>query len=98
MFVTFKAMVDYDHFRQMAQMQQSVAGHHRLERRLFHGTRRCSIESICKNNFNLRYSGEHASRYGKGKLILAIIIHFDSTGFYPGHLGTKREIFILGVS
>ena len=41
------------------------------EQRLFHGTDGNAIESICKNNFDLRNSGRAVgTRFGHGKAIV----------------------------
>uniref|UniRef100_A0A3B5BM49 Poly [ADP-ribose] polymerase n=1 Tax=Stegastes partitus TaxID=144197 RepID=A0A3B5BM49_9TELE len=36
------------------------------ERRLFHGTEKKNVDSICKYNFDLRLAGQNGSSYGKG--------------------------------
>nr|XP_033781435.1 protein mono-ADP-ribosyltransferase TIPARP-like [Geotrypetes seraphini] len=36
------------------------------ERHLFHGTSPCAIDAICKQNFDPRLSGKHATLYGQG--------------------------------
>lgn len=36
------------------------------ERRLFHGTKKSNVDTICKYNFDIRLSGYHGHLYGKG--------------------------------
>ncbi|KAJ0056841.1 hypothetical protein NL108_000624 [Boleophthalmus pectinirostris] len=36
------------------------------ERRLFHGTKKCNVDSICKYNFDISLAGHHGHVYGKG--------------------------------
>nr|XP_046234747.1 protein mono-ADP-ribosyltransferase PARP11-like [Scatophagus argus] len=47
------------------------------ERRLFHGTEIKNVDSICKNNFDLRLAGLHAHVYGKGIYFARHASHAD---------------------
>ncbi|OCT90700.1 protein mono-ADP-ribosyltransferase TIPARP [Xenopus laevis] len=43
-----------------------VSERNRLERHLFHGTDHSVVEAICKQNFDSRVCGKHATSYGQG--------------------------------
>jgi len=40
-----------------------------MEKHLFHGTSRRTVEAICLNNFDWRLCGSHGTMYGQGRLM-----------------------------
>ena len=62
----------------MRESQQTVD-----ERSLFHGTTPGVVEAICKRNFDWRYSGKHATRFGEGS-------YFARDASYS-HLYAKKD-------
>ncbi|KAF7670031.1 hypothetical protein LDENG_00074280 [Lucifuga dentata] len=56
------------------------------EKRLFHGTKRINVDSICTNNFDLRLSGRHGDTYGKRIYFARYATYADKyTDPLPGH-------------
>ncbi|KAM3587713.1 uncharacterized protein V6R79_012606 [Siganus canaliculatus] len=52
--------------RKRKQLMRIHGVKHIEERRLFHGTSRRNVDSICKYNFDIRFAGQHGHMYGKG--------------------------------
>jgi hypothetical protein len=54
------------------------------ERRVFHGTKKSNVHSICENNFNWRLHGDSTgNRYGKG-------VSFSPISYYASHYSDKH--------
>jgi poly [ADP-ribose] polymerase 7/11/12/13 len=61
-----------------------MPGSYVTERRVFHGTKQCNVNSICENNFDWRLHGDSTgNRYGKG-------VSFSPISYYASHYSDKN--------
>ncbi|XP_069681554.1 protein mono-ADP-ribosyltransferase PARP11-like [Periplaneta americana] len=65
------------------------------EMRLFHGTNKSNVQSICENNFNWRmHGGSTGNRFGKG-------VSFSPISYYASHYSdknaTEKVMFLVRV-
>uniref|UniRef100_A0ABM0GQU2 Poly [ADP-ribose] polymerase n=1 Tax=Saccoglossus kowalevskii TaxID=10224 RepID=A0ABM0GQU2_SACKO len=68
----------WEHYQSMKKHMKRKQPGQEIEKQLFHGTEKSSVQKICKQNFDFRVSGKHATVYGEGAYFARDASYSDS--------------------